>query len=188
MSRHRRSLLLLLMLGYQTSALASPAHHARHPPVPAHHRKTKSVRRTARPHRIPAPSPRTRVVNTLMAQLGKPYRWGGTSPETGFDCSGLVWYAWQKDFNVRLPRTAEGMYAMSQAHPVQFQHLEPGDMVFFSMEGEKVDHVGVYVGNGHFIEAPHTGENVKIVSLEKENYRRHYLGARRLLTPEQISS
>ncbi|WP_373863508.1 C40 family peptidase, partial [Serratia marcescens] len=59
-----------------------------------------------------------------MAQLGKPYRWGGTSPETGFDCSGLVWYAWQKDFNVRLPRTAEGMYAMSQAHPVQFQHLE----------------------------------------------------------------
>ncbi|KKZ15792.1 hypothetical protein AAY84_23660 [Serratia marcescens] len=61
-------------------------------------------------------------------------------------------------------------------------------MVFFSMEGEKVDHVGVYVGNGHFIEAPHSGENVKIVSLEKDNYRRHYQGARRLLTPEQISS
>jgi cell wall-associated NlpC family hydrolase len=118
-----------------------------------------------------------------MAQLGKPYRWGGISPETGFDCSGLVYYAWRKNFNTRLPRTAEGMYSMAQAHPVQFQHLEPGDMVFFAMKGGDVDHVGVYLGDGHFIEAPHTGQNVKIVSLEQDSYRRHYRGARRLPVP-----
>lgn len=77
---------------------------------------------------------------------------------------------------------------MPRARSVQLQNLEPGDMVFFSMAGEQVDHVGVYVGNGHFIEAPHTGQDVKIVSLMKENYRRHYQGARRLITPEREDS
>ncbi|WP_367648922.1 C40 family peptidase [Escherichia sp. E2593] len=93
-----------------------------------------------------------------MAQLGKPYRWGGASPETGFDCSGLIWYAWRKNFHITLPRTAAGMYSMPQAHHVPYMLLQPGDMVFFSIHGERVDHVGVYVGNGHFIEAPHTGQ------------------------------
>lgn len=186
MVRHRRTLLLFLILGYQTPVMASSQHHVRHPPVPVHHRKVRPVRRTARLHARPTLSPDTRVIHTLMAQLGKPYRWGGTSPKTGFDCSGLVWYAWHKNFHIRLPRTAEGMYTMAQAHPVQFQHLKPGDMVFFSMAGERVDHVGVYVGNGRFIEAPHTGESVKIASLEQGGYRRHYQGARRILMSGQV--
>lgn len=134
------------------------------------------------PHSAAKPA-RTRVINTLMAQPGKPYHWGGISPEIGFDCSGLVYYAWRKNVNTRLPRTAEGMYSMAQAHPVQLQHLEPDDMVFFSMKGGDIDHVVVYLGNGHFIEAPHTGQNVKKVSLEQDNYRRHYRGARRLPVP-----
>jgi cell wall-associated NlpC family hydrolase len=119
-----------------------------------------------------------------MAQLGKPYVWGGTSPHIGFDCSGLIYYTWHKNFNIWLPRTAKEMYAMSKAHPVQRDQLEPGDLVFFTMHGESIDHVGVYLGNEHFIEAPHTGQNVKIASLESDNYRRHYQGARRLLAPD----
>ncbi|MCU6242235.1 C40 family peptidase [Enterobacter asburiae] len=180
MQRHR-PFLFLLLLGYHASALASPVSHIR-PHQPVHKKSHARIATRPMPH-SPVKPPRTRVINTLMAQLGKPYRWGGISPETGFDCSGLVYYAWRKNFNTRLPRTAEGMYSMAQAHPVQFQHLEPGDMVFFAMKGGDVDHVGVYLGNGHFIEAPHTGQNVKIVSLEQDNYRRHYRGARRLPVP-----
>lgn len=180
MQRHR-PFLFLLLLGYQVSALALPISHARQH-HPAHKKTNARISARLTPY-YPLKPARTRVINTLMAQLGKPYRWGGISPETGFDCSGLVYYTWRKNFNTRLPRTAEGMYSMAQAHPVQFQHLEPGDMVFFSMKGGDVDHVGVYLGNGHFIEAPHTGQNVKIVSLEQDNYRRHYRGARRVPVP-----
>lgn len=185
MGRHRRPLLLFLILGYQSHALASRPLQTRHIPVLSHYHKMRFQQRTTGLHDIPASSA---VIKTLMAQLGKPYRWGGTSPKTGFDCSGLVWYAWKKNYHIRLPRTAEGMYTASQAHPVQFQHLAPGDMVFFSMKGERIDHVGVYVGNGHFIEAPHTGQNVKIASLEQEGYLRHYRGARRILTSCQSCS
>lgn len=184
MYRHR-PFFFLLLLGCQTPVMAAPAGHSRHH-IPSHKKKQHgSIGRSGHFAHL---SSRTRIINTLLAQLGKPYRWGGSSPETGFDCSGLVYYAWHKNFNIRLPRTAEGMYTMSRAHSVQLRHLEPGDMVFFSMAGTRVDHVGVYVGNGHFIEAPHTGEDVKIVSLMKDNYRRHYQGARRLITPEQEGS
>jgi murein DD-endopeptidase len=184
MFRHR-PFLFLILLGYQTSAVSSPNSHMKHHVAPYKKTHHSTTRRPFRP--VPLP-PRSRVINTLLAQLGKPYHWGGTSPATGFDCSGLVYYAWHKNFNITLPRTAREMYAMPQARPVQSGHLKPGDMVFFSMEGEHVDHVGVYVGNGHFIEAPHTGENVKIVSLMKDNYRRHYQGARRLIDQDREGS
>ncbi|MFZ5178774.1 C40 family peptidase [Enterobacter kobei] len=184
MYRHR-PFLFLLLLGCQTLVTAAPISHSRHH-IPSHKKKQHGT--TGGSGHVTHLSPRTRVIHTLLAQLGKPYRWGGASPETGFDCSGLVYYAWHKNFNIRLPRTAEGMYTMPRARSVQLQNLEPGDMVFFSMAGEQVDHVGVYVGNGHFIEAPHTGQDVKIVSLMKENYRRHYQGARRLITPEREDS
>ncbi len=103
MQRHRPFLFLLLP-GYHASALASPVSHTR-PPPPAH--KKPHARIAIRPMPdSPVKPARTRVINTLMAQLGKPYRWGGISPQTGFDCSGLVYYAWRKNFNTRLPRTA----------------------------------------------------------------------------------
>ncbi|MEQ4958862.1 C40 family peptidase [Enterobacter hormaechei] len=188
MSRYNNPLFFLLLFGYQASSLASPPQHIRHQHAPHHNHKTKSPRRAAKPSYIHVTSPRSMVINTLMAQLGRPYQWGGASPDTGFDCSGLVWYVWKKNFRVRLPRTAEGMYNMPQAHPIQFKHLQPGDMVFFSMRGEHIDHVGVYVGKGRFIEAPHTGENVKIADIEKGNYLTHYKGARRFMPLEKAQS
>lgn len=185
MQRHR-PFIFLLLLGYHASALTSPVSHTRLLP-PVHKKSHARIATRPMPH-SPVKPARTQVIHTLLAQLGKPYRWGGASPKTGFDCSGLVYYAWHKNFNIRLPRTAEGMYTMRRAHPVQLRNLEPGDMVFFSMAGERIDHVGVYVGNGHFIEAPHTGQDVKIVSLMTDNYRRHYQGARRLIAPEREGS
>lgn len=186
MRRHRRWLFWLL-LGYQATALASPAH-GRHPPALhrlSHRQSHRRAAHTATRNSSPAHG---RVIATLMAQLGKPYRWGGSSPQTGFDCSGLVYYSWHKSLSIRLPRTAKGMYHMAQAKAVARTQLQPGDMVFFAMGGEGVDHVGVYVGSGHFIEAPHTGESVKLVSLDKDNYRRHYLGARRVVLGGQAES
>ncbi|HBC7422555.1 TPA: C40 family peptidase [Serratia marcescens] len=176
---HRQFLLLLpLLLGHYASASGSPIH----PGKPHSTQHTPKTRTRTKKTSTLLPSPRARVIHTLLAQLGKPYLWGGDSPLTGFDCSGLVYYTWHKNFNIKLPRTAHGMFTMPQAHPVPFHQLEPGDMVFFAMHGETVDHMGVYLGDGHFIEAPHTGQNVKIATLDGALYRQHYRGARRLLT------
>lgn len=88
-------------------------------------------------------------MNKLMGQIGKPYHWGGTSPRTGFDCSGLVYYAYKDLVKFRIPRTANEMYHLRDASPVNRGELENGDLVFFRTQGRgTADHVGVYVGNG----------------------------------------
>ena len=96
-----------------------------------------------------------------MKYLGIPYVWGGASPSGGFDCSGLVLYVYAK-FGVNFPHGAT-----MQAHmgtPVPFDQLEPADLVFFG-DPSFYHHVGIYIGNGLFIEAPHTGDVVKVSQL-----------------------
>lgn len=89
------------------------------------------------------------AMNKLMGQIGKPYHWGGSSPRTGFDCSGLVYYAYKDLVKFRIPRTANEMYHLRDASPVDRGELENGDLVFFRTQGRgTADHVGVYVGNG----------------------------------------
>jgi cell wall-associated NlpC family hydrolase len=117
----------------------------------------------------------TGVVGLATKYLGVPYVWGGASPETGFDCSGLVMFVFAQR-GISLPH-----YAASQFNygvPVPRDQLEPGDLVFFHALG----HVGIYVGNGEFIHAPHTGDVVKISSLNEFSYASSYVGARRLET------
>ncbi|OAT77278.1 hypothetical protein A9B99_06405 [Mangrovibacter phragmitis] len=122
------------------------------------------------------------VVNRLKAQLGKPYVWGGHSPESGFDCSGLVWYAFNPLLNRKLPRTANAMYQDRQLNPVHRQQLRKGDLVFFSIKTPNAaDHVGVYLGDGQFIEAPRTGKNIRISELNNDFWKAKYLGARRVI-------
>jgi len=96
------------------------------------------------------------VVREAMQYLGVPYLYGGAAPQTGFDCSGLVMYVYAR-FGVNLPHFAA--YQADLGVPVPFDQLEPADLVFF---GSPIHHVGMYVGNGRFIEAPHTGDVVKI--------------------------
>jgi murein DD-endopeptidase len=74
-------------------------------------------------------------MNKLMGQLGKPYRWGGTSPRTGFDCSGLVYYAYKDLVKIHIPRTANEMYHLRDARPVDRDELQSGDLVFFRTRG-----------------------------------------------------
>ncbi|WP_457808815.1 C40 family peptidase [Kushneria sp. EE4] len=128
-----------------------------------------------------------RAMDTVTDQLGRPYLWGGTTPQAGFDCSGLIYYAFRDLLSGELPRTANGMYHWSEAAPVTTDALKRGDLVFFRIKAASAaDHVGVYLGDGKFIQAPRTGENIRISSLEGAYWQRHYLGARRLLTGETV--
>ena len=104
-----------------------------------------------------------------MQYLGVPYVWAGSSP-SGFDCSGLVAYAYAQ-IGVSLPHNAAAQYGYGT--PVPYYDLQPGDLVFFSGLG----HVGIYIGGGQFIHAPHTGDVVKISNLSDHG---GYVGARRL--------
>ncbi|MRS16849.1 endopeptidase [Enterobacteriaceae bacterium RIT691] len=127
------------------------------------------------------------AMNKLMGQLGKPYRWGGTSPRTGFDCSGLVYYAYKDLVKFRIPRTANEMYHLRDARSVDRGELQSGDLVFFRTRGRgTADHVGVYVGNGKFIQSPRTGRDIQITSLSEDYWADHYVGARRVMTPKTI--
>jgi peptidoglycan hydrolase-like protein with peptidoglycan-binding domain len=114
-----------------------------------------------------------RVVALAKQYLGVPYRWGGASPATGFDCSGLVMYVYAK-VGISLPHNAAMQYGHGRA--VSRSQLRPGDLVFFNGLG----HVGIYVGGGRFIHAPHTGDVVRISSLSESWYAATYVGARRL--------
>ncbi|WP_106477324.1 C40 family peptidase [Phytohalomonas tamaricis] len=123
------------------------------------------------------------AIATLLDQLGKPYLWGGTSPHAGFDCSGLIYYAYRNLLSIPLPRTADEMYRLEEAPLVGRNNLKRGDLVFFQIHTLRAaDHVGVYLGNGKFIQAPRTGANIRISSINSAYWDKHYLGARRLIT------
>lgn len=127
------------------------------------------------------------AMNKLMGQIGKPYRWGGTSPRTGFDCSGLVYYAYKDLVKIRIPRTANEMYHLRDARAIDRGELQSGDLVFFRTRGRgTADHVGVYVGNGKFIQSPRSGRDIQITSLSEDYWANHYVGARRVMTPKTI--
>lgn len=140
-------------------------------------------------HQVRYQHAKYKAIATLMSQMGKPYRWGGKSPATGFDCSGLIYYAYKDLIRVPLPRTANEMYHLRHAEPVKKSKLESGDLVFFRIRIRNrgtVDHVGVYLGNGRFIQSPRTGRDIHISYLSKEYWQNHYVGARRVMTPTTI--
>lgn len=128
------------------------------------------------------PDAGTRVVGTAMAQLGIAYRYGGSSPTQGFDCSGLVFYVYGQQ-GVTVPRTAAQLFAA--ATPIREQDLRPGDLVFFRLDGPRaeVSHVGIYSGQRRFVHSPQSGRRVSEASLDDEFYRERLAGFGRLLAP-----
>ena len=119
------------------------------------------------------------IIKTAKKMLGVRYRYGGTSPRTGFDCSGLVQYTFQAA-GIHLPRTTSRQYHASR--PVQKKYLKAGDLVFFKTAiSRMVSHVGIYLGKNKFIHAPSSGSKVTISSLKEKYWRNHYTGAGRIL-------
>ncbi len=103
------------------------------------------------------------AVDWALAQVGTPYIWGGETPGVGFDCSGLVQAAY-KVAGITLPRVAQDQYdATAKLEPSD--PLEPGDLVFFGGSPSDVTHVGIYIGNGQMVDAPHTGADVRVESI-----------------------
>jgi cell wall-associated NlpC family hydrolase len=117
---------------------------------------------------LPAGHPDAATI--ALHYLGVPYLWGGESPK-GFDCSGLVAYVYAQ-LGITLPHYAAAQYQLGVGVPRD--QLEPGDLVFF----DALDHVGIYIGGGQFVHAPHTGDVVKITTLAA--YGGSYVGARRI--------
>ncbi|WPP00212.1 C40 family peptidase [Pseudomonas sp. HR96] len=126
------------------------------------------------------------VLSRAVKALGKPYVWGGSSPTRGFDCSGLVKYAFNNVHAADLPRTSN---AMSKGHgeKIAQKDLKPGDLLFFSTESRQVNHVAIYLGNDRFIHAPRTGKSVTIDTLNKPYWQSHYVVAKRVLPKDKTT-
>lgn len=116
-----------------------------------------------------------RIVQGAIAQLGKPYRYGGSGPEA-FDCSGLVHFV-HAALGITVPRTTAEQFR--QAQPVSPSQLAEGDLLFFRMEGQEVSHVGIYAGDGRFVHAPQTGRPVEARALADPFYSARLLGSGR---------
>jgi cell wall-associated NlpC family hydrolase len=114
-----------------------------------------------------------RAARIALREIGVPYRWGGTSPSGGFDCSGLVYWTYGR-LGIALPHSSYALAGKGQ--PVRSSRLRPGDLLFFWGFG----HVGLYVGHGRMVHAPHAGERVQVVRLAASGYGRALVAARRL--------
>jgi hypothetical protein len=124
-------------------------------------------------------SVRNELVRTAKRFIGVPYKWGGTSPEKGLDCSGLTLVVYRLN-GLNLPRASFQQYEKGQA--VAKTRLQPGDLVFFATRRPKrVSHVGIYIGDGKFIHAPRKGQDVRISNLSSPYYATRYMGARTYL-------
>lgn len=119
---------------------------------------------------------RESIVKTARDFVGVPYLWGGTSAETGFDCSGLTMTVYQLN-GLDLPRHSAAQYDAGET--IARSDLQRGDLVFFALRGRgKVSHVGIYIGDGQFIHAPSRGKNIRIDSLSAEYFADRYLSAK----------
>jgi len=117
-----------------------------------------------------------RIAATALTQVGRPYRYGGNTPQ-GFDCSGLVRYAYLAA-GVSVPRTTEEQYRA--ARQVRLSRLAPGDLLFFRIDSRSVSHVAIYTGSGRFVHAPQSGRPVETRALDDAYYRARLVGAGRL--------
>ncbi|MBI1421991.1 MAG: NlpC/P60 family protein [Gammaproteobacteria bacterium] len=118
------------------------------------------------------------VVEIARELVGTPYHYGGRSPKTGFDCSGLVYYT-HMQAGLELPRTSLGQLRATQ--PVSFSGLQPGDLVFFRFSRYKVSHVGIYIGHHRFVHAPSNGKEVTVDSLNDPYWRKRFVRGGRIL-------
>ncbi len=126
------------------------------------------------------------LVASTLGFLGVPYRRGGATLETGFDCSGFVKYMFERTLGLVLPRSAAQQAAATEK--IDASELKPGDLVFFNTMRRAFSHVGIYVGNGKFIHSPKPGGEVRIEDMQTSYWARRFDGARRVPTAGSADS
>ncbi len=153
--RSRLQAFALAAFVFTCLAQVADAATARHGPIP----------------RAPARTVGERAAALALREVGVPYRWGGISPASGFDCSGLVYWAYGR-LGIKLPHSSYALYDDGRAVPRT--RMKPGDLLFFFRLG----HVGIYVGHGRMVHAPHSGSRVQVVPLRQ--YGAAVVGVRRI--------
>ena len=120
------------------------------------------------------------VLMRAIGLVGTPYRYGGNTPEGGFDCSGLVGFVFRDAAGVVLPRSTRELIDIS-APSIDRGELQPGDLVYFNPRGGRVSHIGIYVGEGRFVHAPSRGGTVRLDALGSDYWNKYYVSAKRVL-------
>lgn len=120
------------------------------------------------------------LVLRALSFIGVRYKWGGNSPDTGFDCSGLIRYVYQQVTGLALPGNAREISEVGIK--VERSELRPGDLVFFNTLRRPFSHVGIYLGEARFVHAPSRGGRVEIVDMSERYWQQRFNGARRLAT------
>jgi cell wall-associated NlpC family hydrolase len=118
------------------------------------------------------------LVGEALTYLGVRYRFGGTSPAAGFDCSGLVAYSAERSLGLKLPRNAAEIAGWGVS--IDRSELSPGDLVFFNTLGRRYSHVGIYMGANEFVHSPSAGGVVRVENMTAAYWAKRYNGARRL--------
>lgn len=129
-----------------------------------------------------ASNPAAELALRAIGLIGTPYAYGGSDPQLGMDCSGLVRYLFRETWGAELPRTSAEMSRLGQE--VDKRELQPGDLVFYNTLRRAFSHVGIYLGDNRFIHAPASGGQVRIEDMDLNYWKRRFDGARRL-TPLQ---
>lgn len=179
MTIHRYFISILLLLGSTACAAVEPA---AEPKVDATPEVTEPTKTTSNESaNIDSSDWSGMVREVLMSALsltGIKYKYGGGSPETGFDCSGFVRYVFQQTTNLALPHSTRALSQLGQVIPIG--QLKPGDLVFFDTLKSAFSHVGIYLGGSRFIHAPSAGGSINVVDMNDAYWAKRFNGARRL--------
>jgi len=141
-----------------------------------------SVKKDVREHDSNAAS--AYLTSYARSLSGTPYRYGGNSPDTGFDCSGFVGHVFKHTLGISLPRDARQISRQGQA--VKLAQLQEGDLVFYDTNNQRFSHVGIFLGDDRFIHAPSSGGSVRIENMGSDFWQKHYNGARRITLRRKI--
>lgn len=118
------------------------------------------------------------LVMYAVSLADTPYRYGGNSPDNGFDCSGFVGHVFQHSLGITLPRTSRDLSRVGKL--IRSYQLRPGDLVFFNTMDRAYSHVGIFIGDGKFVHSPKTGSSIRVERMNEQYWASHYNGARRI--------
>ena len=136
----------------------------------------------ALPTTMPLPDRLQNLLMHAISLIGVKYKYGGSSADAGFDCSGFVRHVFAESAAIELPRSSYAMGTLGES--VTTDDLRPGDMVFYNTRRRNFSHVGIYLGEGRFVHAPSRGKSVEIVDMSDHYWKRRFNGARRLMSVE----